>query len=73
MAATTVYYLVRDESDELVAIHRTPDSAKAAVEKLSKTHLHLRLEIEKVTVDQWGTVIISDVIFRLVCEGWPKS
>lgn len=65
------YYLVRDESDTLLAIHRTPDSAKAVVEKLSKREVEtpLRLEIQKVTVDQWGTVTSTEVIFRLICEG----
>ena len=65
------YYLVRDESDTLLAIHRTPDSARAVVEKLSKRtpDAPLRLEIEKVTTDQWGTVLSTDIIFRLICEG----
>lgn len=66
----TTYYLVRDEGDTLLAIHRTPDSAKATLEKISKREVEkpLRLEIEKITTDQWGTVVSTDVIFRLICE-----
>jgi hypothetical protein len=64
------YYLVRDESATLFVIHRTPDSAKAVLEKLSKREGEkpLRLEIEKVKVDQYGVVLSTEVIFRLICE-----
>lgn len=66
--ATITYYLVRDEGETLIAIHRTPDSAAATLEKLSKNGKHQRLEVEKVSVDQWGVVLTSVVTFRCVCE-----
>lgn len=68
MSAITIYYLVRDEGEELLAIHRTPDSAAATLEKLSKKGIYQRLELEKVTVDQWGVVLSSEVAFRWVGE-----
>ena len=68
MATTNTYYLVRDEEESLLAIHRTPDSAAAILEKLSKKGEHPRLEIMKVTVDQYGVMLSSEVIFQWAGE-----
>jgi hypothetical protein len=68
MATTTTYYLVRDEGEEILAIHRTPDSAAVTLAKLTKKGTYQRLELEKVTVDQWGIVLSSEVAFRWAGE-----
>jgi hypothetical protein len=68
MATTNTYYLVRDECDNILAIHRIPDSAAATLAKLSKNGMYQRLELEKVTVDQWGVVLSSEVAYRWVGE-----